>query len=292
MTMALHSMTGYARRAVGQGAEAVWELKSVNGRALDMRFRLPSGIDRLEPDLRQRVQSTFRRGSITATLTLGDAAPGALPALDRAALDAVLALRAELAVTHRLAPSTIEGLLTVRGVMTDGRSDGAPVADALLLAAFDEGLAQLKTMREAEGADIGAVVAQQIDTIASLAAQAAQDPSLTLEAITARLAAQIAAISRATPELDAQRLHAEAALLATKADIREEIDRINIHVASIRTLMLGGESAGRKLDFLAQELNREANTLCSKANAASLTAIGLDLKVTIDQFREQIQNLE
>ena len=291
--MALQSMTGFARaEQTGAGQTAVWEIRSVNGRGFDLRLRLPSGLDRLEPALRTRAQSRFRRGTLNATLTLTRAAERTLLAVDEAALAGLAALRARLAETMPLAPSTLEGLLAIRGLLRSEAEDAPQEADdAEIVATFDAALDQLAAARETEARGIATVVAGQLDRIALLATDAAADPSLTVDAIAERLGNQIAVLQRAS-DLDPGRLHAEAALLATRADIREEVDRLAIHVETARNLMASGDAVGRKLDFLAQEFNREANTLCSKANAASLTAIGLDLKVVIDQFREQIQNLE
>ncbi|NJR13057.1 MAG: YicC family protein [Phyllobacteriaceae bacterium] len=292
--MALQSMTGFARTefALGDG-RAVWELKSVNGRALEMRFRLPSGLDRLEPDLRKALQTKFKRGSIFASLTISTRQANGAINLNVAVLKDVLRLRAELSAHIPLAPSTIEGLLAIRG-MTGEAVSSEPSADddALLIAGFDNALAELAIARAREGATLAAVITGQMAEVERLAGMAAADPSLTVEALMRRLQGQLALLTHAGTELDPQRLHGEAALLATKLDIAEEIARLRIHAAEVRGLVACAEAAGRKLDFLAQELNREANTLCSKANAASLTAIGLDLKVLIDQFREQTQNLE
>jgi uncharacterized protein (TIGR00255 family) len=291
--MPLMSMTGFARVQVQLGAgSAIIEAKSVNGRALDIKLRLPSGFDRLDAPLRQLAQTRFRRGSISIGLTL-QSAQGAAPAFNPAFLAELTALRTSLSAIMPLAPSTLEGLMALRGALGDageGRDETAD--DGMLLDAASGALDALAAMRRVEGAGIAAVIDSQLSQIAALAERAAADPSLTQDAIISRLSGQLALLGQAAPDLDRQRLHAEAALLATKADVREEIDRLRIHGASIRTLVASDEPQGRKLDFLAQELNREANTLCSKANAASLTAIGLDLKVVIDQFREQVQNVE
>jgi uncharacterized protein (TIGR00255 family) len=287
-------MTGYARAA--DDSDTVVETKSVNGRGLDVRLRLPAGHDALELPLRQMIQTRFKRGSITLTLT---AAAGTAKAvtLNRDMLDAVIALRNELAGNMPLAPSTIEGLLALRGMgmgmgMGADPGQGEVIDEARVMVLASQALDALAAMREAEGLALAAVMRGQIDRIAQLAGLAAQDPSLAPDAILARLSAQLALFSQAGVDIDPQRLAAEAALLATKADIREELDRLAMHCAAIRQLIDSGDAIGRKLDFMAQELNREANTLCSKSSSSSLTTLGVELKVLIDQFREQAQNVE
>jgi uncharacterized protein (TIGR00255 family) len=286
--MPIQSMTGYARVSGSDGA--VVEAKSVNGRGLDVRMRVPPGLDALEQPVRALALGRFKRGSLSITLTLPQADSGAV-AINHDYLDAVLALRETVSTRIPLAPSTIEGLLALRGMTGDStgsQSHDVGELSGLCAAALDA----LSIMRASEGAAIAEVIRRQVNEIATLAARAAADPNLTQEAIAARLAAQLQLVMASGIEMDAQRLAAEAALLATRCDIREEVDRLAMHCASIMGLLDSGDGVGRKLDFLAQELNREANTLCSKSNAASLTAIGLDLKVLIDQFREQAQNVE
>ncbi len=267
----------------------------MNGRALDLRFRLPQGFDRLEPQLRSIMQSHFKRGTIAVSLSFAEVPMNPLPMVNKSALAAMLDLRAVLiAQDVALAPSTLEGLLSIKGVMSDEKrdtNDGAEF-DEVLMEAFKKVAQELALARSNEGDAIAAVIEDQLQRIETLTHFAKADPSLDTEFIAARLRTQLEFLMQSDAGLDGQRLHMEAALLATKADIREETDRLTMHVANARQLLKAGDLAGRKLDFLAQEFNREANTLCSKANASTLTAIGLDLKVTIDQFREQIQNLE
>ncbi len=289
-------MTGFARSVIVQlSRTAIWELKSVNSRALDLRFRLPQGFDRLEPQLRSIMQSQFKRGTIAVSLSFADVPMNPLPVVNKYALAAMLDLRAELiAQDVALSPSTLEGLLSIKGVMSDEKrdtNDGAEF-DEVLLEAFKKVAQELALARSNEGVAIAAVIEDQLQRIETLTHSARADPSLDTEFIAARLRTQLELLMQSDAGLDGQRLHMEAALLATKADIREETDRLTMHVANARQLLKAGDGAGRKLDFLAQEFNREANTLCSKANASTVTAIGLNLKVTIDQFREQIQNLE
>jgi uncharacterized protein (TIGR00255 family) len=296
--MALQSMTGFARVA-GEYHQTsiVWELRSVNGRSLDVRLRLPPGSERLEPAARQAVQAKFARGNIQATLSLAAASGAALKPVINEALLAELANHAkELQERHGFAPPTADGLLALRGVVefpdAIASEEERAALDKAVLSVLDEALAALERARAEEGAALGAVLGQHIDAIERLTRKAEADPSREPEAIRARLAEQVAQLLGASAQFDEARLHAEAAFLATKADIREEIDRLFTHVSSGRSLLDAGGAVGRKLEFLAQEFNREANTLCSKSNASSVTAIGLELKAVVDQLREQVQNLE
>ncbi|MEP9371126.1 YicC/YloC family endoribonuclease [Mesorhizobium sp. KR1-2] len=296
--MILQSMTGFSRAAAEHdGAAIAWELKSVNGKSCEVRFRLPPGCERLEPQLRQAVQKRFSRGNIQASLNVTRAA-GALvqPVVNEAFLKDLAGLAKRLQEQFGIAPPTADGLLALRGVLdvpeaTETEEQRASF-DAAVLAALETALAGLEDARKAEGAALGALLGGHIDTIEALTLRAEADPSREPAVIRARLAEQVALLMDAAATLDEARLHQEAAFLATKADIREEIDRLKTHVASGRALLAGGGAIGRKLDFLAQEFNRESNTLCSKSNAAAVTAIGLELKAVVDQFREQVQNLE
>ncbi len=295
--MALNSMTGFARVETQEsGLSILWELRSVNGKSLDLRFRLPPGHDRLEPLARQAIQKRLSRGNVQATLTLTGRAASAQPVVNEDFLDAVVAIAKRLEERHGLAPASVDGLLALKGVLDlpdQGESDEARGGiQAIALAALDAAVIALAEARAAEGSAIGAVLSSQIDAIETLTARAQADPSREPAAIRARLADQVALLLGAGAGWDEARLHQEAAILATRADIREEIDRLMTHVASARSLLREGGPVGRKLDFLGQEFNREANTLCSKSNAGSVTAIGLELKAVVDQFREQVQNLE
>lgn len=296
--MNLQSMTGFAR-AVGQAglSAATWEIRSVNGKSVELRMRLPPGMDRLEPKVRQAVASRFARGSIQCSLSLVRSSAGAVqPVVNESFLKDVAALAKRLETQFGAAPATADGLLALRGVLdlpeaVETEEQRAEL-DAALMVILDEALAGLEAARASEGAALKAVLSGQLDEIAALTARAEADPSREPAAIRQRLAEQIKTLLDAGPMLDEQRLHAEAALLATRADIREEIDRLKTHVAAARQLLAQGGPVGRKLDFLAQEFNRESNTLCSKSNAAAVTAIGLELKAVVDRFREQVQNLE
>jgi uncharacterized protein (TIGR00255 family) len=295
--MALQSMTGFARAAGEHDGTAIaWELRSVNGKGLEVRLRLPSGHDRLEPAVRQQVQRRFTRGNLQATLSISTGGRLVQPVVNDAFLRDLAGLAKRLEDQYGCQPATADGLLALRGVLEvpeDALSEEEKaLLDADVLAVLDKALAALEVARKEEGEALRAVLAGQLDAIAALARRAEADPAREPAAIRARLAEQVKLLLDAAPSLDEARLSQEAAFLATKADIREELDRLGTHVAAARALLAEGGPVGRRLDFLAQEFNRESNTLCSKSNAASLTAIGLELKAVVDQFREQVQNLE
>lgn len=292
-------MTAFAACA-GQSDTAswAWEVRSVNGRALDLRLRLPEGVDGLEAVVRAAVAKVATRGNITIGLRLNrEQAAGALQ-IDQTRLD--LILDALDAVQERafdkgvtLGQPTAADVLAQRGVLVagEGEDDSAGLLPALVTD-FEQALAAFVTMRQAEGAALQTVLAGQIDQIEQLTAQAvalsAQRTADTKAALSAALARVMDAASGADPDRIAQ----ELALIAVKSDITEEIDRLQAHVTAARALLAEGGAVGRKLDFLTQEFNREANTLCSKAQHKDLTGIGLALKAVIDQMREQIQNVE
>lgn len=287
------SMTGFAQEAGESGGlRWRWEVRSVNGRGLDLRLRLPAGLERLDAPLRASAGKFLVRGSVTANLTLEQSTSAGLT-VNEAALQ--LAVDAALSVRQRVADASIaaDGLLALRGVI-EAAEAGPPDEshDAALLAGFERALAALADARRAEGGRIGAVLGGLVDDIERLTGAAEANPARGVDAVAERLRRQLAQLLDAAPALDPQRLHQEAAILATKADIREELDRLTAHIAAARQLLAEGGPIGRKLDFLTQEFNREANTLCSKANDSSLTATGLALKAAIDQLREQVQNIE
>ncbi|PSJ61023.1 YicC/YloC family endoribonuclease [Kumtagia ephedrae] len=296
--MNLQSMTGFARSTGDlDGTSIAWELKSVNGKAVEIRLRLPSGSDRLEPAVRQAVQRRFARGNFQATLTIGaSGAAAAVPVVNEAFLRDLAGLAVRLTEQFGVAPASADGLLALRGVLelpeAAETEESRAALDAATLAVLDRALDDLAEARKAEGKAIGEVLSGHIAAIEALTERAEADPSREPAVIRARIAEQVALLMDAAAGLDESRLHMEAAFLATKADIREEIDRLKTHVASGRALLAAGGPVGRKLDFLAQEFNRESNTLCSKSNAGTITAIGLELKAVVDQFREQLQNLE
>lgn len=297
MTHTITSMTGFAQSEGSAGAlEFLWEVRSVNGRGLDLRFRLPPGCDALEPTLREAAGKVLRRGNVMASLTLRrEARPRLEP--DGAALEAALALA--LDVARRIPgapPPRAEALLALPGVLraTDERA-GLTVPEAEAIGAgFAKALAALGVARREEGARLGAVLAGLLDEIAALHAAAAEAARAQPAAQRARLAEQLASLLRESgsgmPTED--RLAQEVSLLAARADVREELDRLESHLAAGRALLGEKGAIGRRFDFLIQEFQREANTLCSKSATASLTALGLRLKAGIEQVREQVQNIE
>jgi len=296
--MSLQSMTGFAR-AVGDTATAAiaWELRSVNGKSMELRLRLPPGAERIEPLARQAVQKRFSRGNIQASLTLMRA-PGAQaqPVVNEAFLTRMATLAKRLETEFGARPASADGLLALRGVLdvqeTVETDEQRAAGDTAIIDVLVEALEGLERARESEGTALNALLAIHLDEIEALTLRAEADASREPAAIRSRLGEQVRTLLDASNSFDEQRLLSEAALLATKADIREEIDRLKTHVAAARVLLAVGGPVGRKLDFLAQEFNRESNTLCSKSNAATVTAIGLELKAVVDRFREQVQNLE
>jgi len=238
----------------------------------------------------------FSRGNFQASLNVERAEAQAGFVINQAMLDEVLKLGAELQARHGLAPASVDGILSLRGVIDQAQvseDDNARAGlEAAVIAAFEGALKAIAEARTHEGQSLFTILSGHVDAIERLTSAARNDPSRSVEAIRARLAGQVSLLMDTGRDLDETRLYQEAAFLATKADIQEELDRLETHVTSARKLLADGGPIGRKLDFLSQEFNREANTLCSKSNAASITAIGLELKAVVDQFREQVQNLE
>ena len=295
--MALQSMTGFARREGTSGRYRwAWELRSVNGKGLDLRLRLPQSAERLETDIRRLIGEQFSRGNLQASLSLSADESRFEAVLNQQALGAVLSLRDQLDGVIDPAPLKLDTLLSIRGIVefkeVEEGDDAVASRDADIMAGLEGALYELKTMRQHEGRALGDVLLGHVTTIETLTSVVEQDPSRSPAEIAARLATQVSILLDGASGLDRDRLHAEVALLATRADLREEIDRLNGHVVAARELLGKGGPIGRKLDFLAQEFNRESNTICSKSNSAAVTAAGIDLKVVIDQFREQVQNLE
>ena len=295
--MGLQSMTGFAR-AGAELSRAVfaWEVRSVNGKTIETRFRLPQGFERIEQPARQAVQRRFARGNLQATLTLAHVGPQAGAVVNEEFLAELAGLARRLVDEFGVRPASADGLLALRGVLEPPEilesEEERAASDAAILAALDAALAGLEQARPAEGAALGSVLGGHLDRIAALTQAAEADPSRDASVIRQRVADQVRLLLDGANGLDEARIAMEAALLATRADIREELDRLKTHIASARSLLATGGPVGRKLDFLSQEFNRESNTLCSKSTAASLTAIGLELKAVVDQFREQVQNLE
>jgi uncharacterized protein (TIGR00255 family) len=295
--MALSSMTGFAR---GHGVSGpyswAWEIKSVNGKGLDVRLRLPPGWDAIEAPARARAAEALTRGSVQANLTVehGGAAPTVR--VNEPVLEAILAAVRRLAGKIEASPPSLDGLLALKGVIevadAEEREDERRSAESAVIAGFGQVVASLVEMRRREGDALENVLSTRLGELAALTERAERSPGRRPEAIRARLAEQVATLLAQSERFDADRLHQEAIMIAAKADVREELDRLAAHVAQARHLIERGGAVGRRLDFLAQELNREANTLCAKASDVELANIGLELKAAVDQFREQVQNVE
>lgn len=294
MTSCLSSMTGYARSDAGfDGARLRVELKSVNGRGLDIRTRLAPGLDAFDLPIRQILTQGLSRGSLNVSVTIERQGRAAGVVVNQRALEAVLAAMADLKGRVDADPPRLDGILALPGVLVleESSSLDEEALGPILLDCARAALTALQKSRQEEGARIAEILTRQLDTIADLVDRAADHPARSREAIASRLQQQVESL-RQEADISPDRLAQEALVLATKADIQEEIDRLRAHIASARALLLAAGPAGRRLDFLAQEFNREANTLCSKSNAVDLTTIGLDLKAVIDQLREQVQNIE
>lgn len=295
--MSLNSMTGFARVEGAAGlARWHWELRSVNGKGLDARLRLPPGMDGIEPRLRAELARHLKRGNCQITLTIDRAADAVPLRVNKEALRVVLDAIADLQQTMEVMPPRPEGILALKGVLESAEAveeseEAKQAFEEALVASFGEAAAALASARAQEGAKLEAILRAQVNEIERLTREAAACPAATPEAMRARLTGQLQDLLAAA-SVSEDRIAQEVALLATKADIREELDRLMAHVSQAHELLDGSEPAGRRLDFLTQEFNREANTLCSKASDVSLTRIGLDLKAVIDQLREQIQNVE
>jgi uncharacterized protein (TIGR00255 family) len=296
--MPLKSMTGFGRAGGHQdGASWTWEVRTVNSRGLDIRFRLPSGFEEFELRLREAMARAIARGNCAVNLILK------LPASagDIRLNEAVLRRFAELAerareVTGRGEPVPLEALLASKGVIEAGETepgaDGAKALQDALFSSFQLALAAVVEARKAEGGRLEAILDEKLAEIEQLVGDAEQSPARRPETIQERLRAQLQRIFNESVEFDRDRLYQEAALLAAKADVEEELKRLRSHIAGARDLLADDQPAGRKFEFLAQEFQREANTLCAKSNAAEITRIGLRLKSAIDHFREQVQNVE
>ena len=295
--MAISSMTGYARAAgTHDGLHWQWEIKSVNGKALDLRCRLPTGMEALEPALRAAAAQAIRRGNLQVGLTVSGTVKAEEVRINGAVLEQVIAAGEALRSRIGGEPLRADQLLTLRGVLdvVAPEEDEAATEQrhAAILESFRAALEALVKSRREEGARLAAVLGAQLARIETLVTAARDNPARSVDAIKARLADQVARLMETGADFDPDRLHQEAVMIATRADIQEELDRLASHIEAAGHLMRSGDAIGRKFDFLAQEFNREANTLCSKAIDKSLTAIGLDLKTVIDQMREQVQNIE
>lgn len=293
------SMTGFASgQGEALGLTWTWDLRSVNARGLDIRARVPDWVDGLEQALRTLISKRLSRGNVTVSLRLQSNGSEPAQELNEAHLDRVLSamLRIEAEAMTRglsLTASSAADLITVRGVMDapHQQSDPAEVR-AALVANFGPVLDSFIASRQAEGAALADVLTAQVAEIAELTRQAAEVAEARKEEQAERMRAAMARVLEGADSIDEQRVAQELALIAVKADVTEEIDRLRTHVDAAQALLAADGAVGRKLDFLMQEFNREANTLCSKAQSASLTAVGLELKTVIEKMREQVQNVE
>jgi uncharacterized protein (TIGR00255 family) len=295
--MVLSSMTGFARSQGASGPYTFeWELKSVNAKGFDLRLRLPQGWDELEAFAKKRAAEMLSRGTIYANFNVKRADALSTVRINEGVLAAVVKTASSLAGRIDAVAPSIDGLLAIKGVIevveAERNEEEDKAATAAAAAAFDEALKNLAAMRRREGEALGEILSQRMDEMEVLAKKAEAAPGRKPEAIRARLAEQIAALLEISDRFDVDRLNQEALLIAAKADIREELDRIASHIAQAREIIRKGGAVGRRLDFLAQEFNREVNTTCSKSNDVELTNTGLEMKNVVEQFREQVQNLE
>ncbi|MFN3613598.1 MAG: YicC/YloC family endoribonuclease [Rubrimonas sp.] len=294
--MNVNSMTGFAvDEAEDGGFRWRWEARSVNGRGLDLRLRLPDGAETLEAECRRLAGLRLRRGSVTLALRV-TAAPESGSIMDGAALSAVVAAAAEarrvaLAAGLDVAPVAPDRLIAFRGVMAAEPVASTPPT-ASLATSLERALDALAAARATEGSALRAVLEGLLTEIATLVDEADEARHAQIDEARERLERKVAELAAAAPEVAPDRIAAELALLAVRQDVSEEIDRLRVHVTAARRLLSQGGPIGRELDFLTQEFNREANTLCSKAASQRLTDIGLALKVRIDRMREQVQNIE
>lgn len=294
--MPLKSMTGFARLdGSAAGNRFAWELRAVNGRGLDLRLRLPPGFDAVEAAVRRKASEALSRGNVSINLTVSRETSTQTFRIDENLLSALIDVARRHSGTPGIRDASLDGLLAVRGVVEVVEAapdeESAKAFEAELIATFDKVLADFQASRAAEGVALARILGEQVNEVARLVAEAEALPARTPEAIHDRLEEQLAVLL-AREDIDPQRLHVEAALIATRADVREEIDRLKAHISQARELMASDAAVGRRLDFLAQEFNRESNTLCSKSNDTALTRIGLALKAVVDQFKEQVQNVE
>ena len=295
--MALSSMTGFARSHGASGPYTFeWELKSVNAKGFDLRLRLPPGWDELEALAKKRAGELLSRGTVYANLNVKRANAASTVRINEDVLSSIVRVAGELAGRIDAVAPSIDGLLAIKGVIEvvepESNEEEDKAAKAAAAASFEQALGDLVQMRRREGETLGQILGQRMDEIERLAKKAEAAPGRKPEAIRARLAEQVAALLEASDRFDSDRLNQEALMIAAKADIREELDRIASHISQVREMIGKGGPVGRRLDFLAQEFNREVNTCCSKSNDLELTNTGLEMKNVVEQFREQVQNLE
>jgi uncharacterized protein (TIGR00255 family) len=295
--MTLSSMTGFAQGSgENLGLHWQWEIKSVNGKALDIRCRLPPGFEALEAVARTTLSKHVKRGNLQVSLTTSGSTTLETVIVNEAVLEQVVAIAEKLRDRIGGVPLSAEALMGLRGVLEVVQPSQSEADIEARLADVTESLGKaavaLNASRREEGKRLAVVINAQLEKIENLTIAARDCPARSTEAIRTRLKEQVARLLDTGANFDADRLHQEAVMIATRADIQEEIDRLFAHIEAARVLIASPEPAGRKFDFLAQEFNREANTLCSKALDKTLTAIGLEMKTTIDQMREQVQNIE
>ena len=293
--MGIASMTGFARtEGDGLGISWVWEIKSVNGKSLDLRLRLAQGFDALEPQLRALLAQRFRRGNFSASLAVIRTAPAVLR-VNRETLAQIVALMNELAGEIEAAPPRLDGLLALRGVVESAEEESDTILDKRRRAVLDSwgmGLDRLALARTEEGARLAVVLRGQLAEIAALVDAAEGCAAAQPAVIRGRLQMALASVADLVPSMLEDRIAQEMALLIARSDVREELERLRAHSDQAADLLLQEAAVGRRLDFLCQELNREANTLCSKSADIELTRVGLALKAAAEQFREQVQNIE
>ena len=290
-------MTGFSRSQRSQGAWRLsWEIKSVNAKGLDLRLRTPSGFDALEQEARNRISKRLTRGACYATLTAQRESAAPEIRINEAALTSLQNAIAKLPMGGNVRPASLDGLLALKGIVEIVESADSEETMALVhaaaLDALDEAVDGIVAMRAIEGKALHDVLSQRLDVIAAHTEAADACPGRKTDAVRARLELAVATLSQTSAGLDPVRLHQEAILIAAKADVREELDRLKAHVAATRDLLASGKPVGRRLDFLAQEFGRESNTLCAKSNDPELTRLGMELRVEVEQFREQVQNVE
>ena len=295
--MAISSMTGFARASGNlDGDSWSWEIKSVNSRGLDLRFRLQGGLDELGSSIRTAVTNRFHRGALTLHLNLNRSKTNLETKINEDLLNKVLAVADDLAQRMKAAPPSVESLLSIRGIVdtfaVEASEKEQKEFEAEILLTLEEALDALAVDRKTEGRRLADILDDQVNAIATLTSNASSLMFTRPAALKIRLQQQISELINHNNKLPEDRLLQEVALLAIKADVREELDRLSTHIEAAKELLNKGGVIGRRLDFLAQEFNREANTLCSKSQDTSLTKIGIELKTVIDQFREQAQNIE
>ena len=290
-------MTGFAATS-GEvdGIDWRWDVRTVNGRGLDMRLRLPPGFEHVEPVAREQISKVIKRGNCQINLQVRRVSGGTDLQINDAVLNRILALVGQVRQSGDIDAPRADGILALKGVIEVSEpADSADQSDkygGALLAGLSDALTSLDEVRQHEGFELVRSLTDQLNEVSSIVAAISELPTRSREAQLERLRGQLERLLETGIELSSERLHQEAALLVTKVDIREEIDRLNAHVEAARGLIPDEGAVGRRLDFLAQEFNREANTVCAKSSDIETTRLGLELKAVIDQFREQVQNVE